>query len=83
MTLLVVGFWICAVGLVYIYLGYPAIIGFLSKIRPRPIQGGTNGLTVSVIISVYNEAARLPAKLRNVLELDERIPRAVPTNKGI
>ncbi len=75
MTFLAVGFWLCAFGLFYIYIGYPVLIHVLARLFSRPVRKGSHGYSVTVIMSVYNEAPRLAEKLRNVLSLEgsERI----------
>ncbi len=64
-------FWIAATGLVYIYAGYPLVMLLLSRRFPLQRQKRFIPRTVSVVISVHNEAARLPEKLANLLALEQ------------
>lgn len=68
-TLWQILFWVCAVGLTYIYVGYPAVIWALSRRGRKTAVKEQTPLTVSVVIVTCNEAARLPAKLENILSL--------------
>jgi len=70
MSLLAILFWFCVTGLFYIYAGYPMLIGFLARYFPKPVRRSTNQLSASIVISAYNEAPRLAAKLQNVLSLE-------------
>jgi cellulose synthase/poly-beta-1,6-N-acetylglucosamine synthase-like glycosyltransferase len=63
-------FWIAVALVVYTYLGYPGAIALLGRLRPRPVQRGSGRPPVTLLIVAHNEAARLPAKLENCLELD-------------
>ncbi len=66
-------FWIGVAVVLYAYLGYPLLICALARLR-APVrgrlldEGELPGVTV--VIAAHNEAARLPAKLRNVFDLD-------------
>jgi poly-beta-1,6-N-acetyl-D-glucosamine synthase len=63
-------FWVVVFLLAYLHLGYPALIGIwaaLPRARPRHAAGE---LTVSVLIIAHNEAARIGARIENVLALD-------------
>ncbi len=65
-------FW-SAVGVVaYTYAGYPLLIAGMARLHPaarREPDATEQTPRVSVVMSAYNEAARLPAKLRNLREL--------------
>lgn len=65
-------FWICAVLVVYPYAIYPAVLLTLNRLRGRAAPAGSPAHvpTVSVILPVHNEAVRVVAKIRNLLELD-------------
>lgn len=54
---------------VYIYLGYPALIFLVSRLRPRPFRRGGEP-TVTVLIPVYNEEGVIADKIANTLALD-------------
>src|SRR5713226_5289755 len=59
-------FWICVALLAYVYLGYPVLVGILAKLFPQPgaFSDGDDPL-VSLIISAYNEAPVIAAKIEN------------------
>jgi len=57
--------------LAYIYLGYPLLLALLARLFPRPHLSDDGFLpTVTLIISAYNEAGVIRAKLENSLSLD-------------
>jgi cellulose synthase/poly-beta-1,6-N-acetylglucosamine synthase-like glycosyltransferase len=70
-------FWLSALLIVYVYVGYPVVLAVWARAvgnpsaaaapasRSQPILPG-----VSIIIAARNEAARLPARLDNLLSLD-------------
>src|SRR5690554_7824202 len=56
---------------VYVYAGYPAMLWFFTRGYPaRTHRLGDITPTVSLIISCYNEAPVIRAKLDNTLALD-------------
>lgn len=63
-------FWLSAIGLSYIYVGYPVLIWALSR-RSATLAKQRTRRTVSVVIVAYNEAARIRRKLDNILALDD------------
>ena len=66
-------FWTSALGLFYVYLGYPLILWALVQLKKRigsvPSGAKTSGQSprCSVVISSYNDAALLKAKIDSVL----------------
>jgi cellulose synthase/poly-beta-1,6-N-acetylglucosamine synthase-like glycosyltransferase len=62
-------FWVSAVLLVYTYAGYPALVFAWATLRPRPSCGQQVEPTVSIVLIAYNEAERIDARLRNLLDL--------------
>lgn len=57
--------------LVYIYLGYPVLLGFLACIFPQKHRkDDSHEPSVTLIISAYNEEKVMEAKLENSLGLD-------------
>jgi poly-beta-1,6-N-acetyl-D-glucosamine synthase len=69
-------FWLSALLIAYFYVGYPALLALWARLaghgsagtpvsQPEPILPG-----VSIIVAARNEAARLPARLDNLLSLD-------------
>lgn len=66
-------FWVCAIAVVYPYLGYPAILWLLARSKrafPEHADGDDALPHVSLMISAYNEEDVLDAKLRNARALD-------------
>jgi biofilm PGA synthesis N-glycosyltransferase PgaC len=67
-------FWLSALTVVYVYAGYPALLVVWARLRPRrepPTADPAAALpTVSIVIAARNEAARLPARIDNLLALD-------------
>lgn len=60
-------FWISAVGLAYIYLGYPVLVWTLARVRPKPRVRDDGQRRVSVVMAAYNEQRRLPEKIASLL----------------
>jgi cellulose synthase/poly-beta-1,6-N-acetylglucosamine synthase-like glycosyltransferase len=64
-------FWIAVTGVIYPYAGYPLVLVMLRRLRGRPLSPSpSDSPTVSLIIPVHNEAARLERKIVNTLALD-------------
>jgi poly-beta-1,6-N-acetyl-D-glucosamine synthase len=66
-------FWISAAIIAYVYVGYPALLRVWARLAGarvdrRPGSRSTPG--VSIVIAARNEAARLPARIDNLLALD-------------
>jgi poly-beta-1,6-N-acetyl-D-glucosamine synthase len=64
-------FWSAAALLVYAYAGYPLLVTLVAAGAPRRIAG-TQDVTpsVTIVVTVYNEAARIESRLDNLLALD-------------
>ena len=66
-------FWLSVCGVIYPYLGYPALLWLLGLVAGAPRKPDANVAaeppTVSMIIPVHNEAARLEAKMANTRAL--------------
>jgi cellulose synthase/poly-beta-1,6-N-acetylglucosamine synthase-like glycosyltransferase len=70
-------FWVSVLFVAYTYVGYPILLFLWSSFVRRPVRkrtlvDGRPWPTVSVIIAAHNEAARLPGRIRNLL--DQRYP---------
>jgi poly-beta-1,6-N-acetyl-D-glucosamine synthase len=68
-------FWTSAFVIVYCYLGYPLLLVAWARLAARPprkapIDGTRDWPSISIILAAHNEAARLPARLNNLLELN-------------
>ena len=70
MTLAMFLFWFSIALLFYTYIGFTLLLAVRSLIRPRPVRAADITPPVSMIISVYNEADGIEAKLNNILALD-------------
>lgn len=74
----IIAFWISGIVLFYVYLGYPILILFLSKLLPKPyvkfsdeeLQNTSLLPSISIFIPAYNEEPVIEKKIRNTLELD-------------
>ncbi len=64
-------FWLGAAGVLYPYVGYPLLLWAWARVRPRPDGSGLGGElpSVSMIVPVHNEAARLERKIENTERL--------------
>src|ERR1051326_3560177 len=77
-------FWGCIIAVAYNYAGYPILLFFLSTLSQakadlryllrrtnrRCAASGNYVPTVAVLVSAYNEAAVIHAKVENTRELD-------------
>jgi len=67
-------FWLSALSIAYVYVGYPALVAAWSRLRARkPLTTGAEVRAfpaISIVIAARNEAARLRARLENLLSLD-------------
>jgi len=74
-------FWISALIVAYVYVGYPCLLAVWARIadrRPRRVPFEDGGWpSVAIIIAARNEAARLPSRIANLLEQDYPGPREI------
>jgi len=68
-------FWLSALTIGYVYVGYPALLVVWAKVktrRPQPQSAIRNPErpAVSIVIAARNEARHLPARIDNLLALD-------------
>ena len=63
-------FWTCALALIYLYAGYPALIRLWAALRSRPARSDGHEPEVSLLIAARNEAPRMADRIRNLLSLD-------------
>ena len=63
-------FWICCALLVYSYFLYPLLVGILAKRFGTPVVGDNVLRRVTVIVTAYNEANCIRAKLDNLAGLE-------------
>jgi len=69
MTVLII-FWVSAVVIAYAYLGYPAVMYVLSRVRPRPWKKAETLPGISIIMAVHNGAALIGDQVQHLLSLD-------------
>ncbi|MCP1677161.1 glycosyltransferase involved in cell wall biosynthesis [Natronocella acetinitrilica] len=63
-------FWVCAITVAYVYVGYPLLAAFIA-LRPKPVNKRTDHQPrVSILIPAHNEAEVIEATLRNKLALN-------------
>jgi cellulose synthase/poly-beta-1,6-N-acetylglucosamine synthase-like glycosyltransferase len=69
---MIVLFWISAVIVGYVYVGYPCLVAFWARVvdrRPRRAAFAEGQWpAISIVVAARDEAARLPARVRNLLE---------------
>lgn len=84
MNLVIWLFWLSAAAILYIYVGYSLLINLLAKLAEKPVKKAPNDLSVTIIMSVYNEAPRLAEKIRNIqaLEGESRITQILIGSDG-
>src|SRR5262245_29922608 len=84
-------FWLCAALVVYVYVGYPALLfawaGVRARGRRRRSQPDRESVShdtrpngwpsIAIVIAARNEANRLPARLNNLLGLEYPGPRQI------
>jgi cellulose synthase/poly-beta-1,6-N-acetylglucosamine synthase-like glycosyltransferase len=64
------GFWLAAGALVYVYAGFPALVGAVGWARRRTVHKKPITPSVSLIIAAYNEEESIGRRLENALALD-------------
>ena len=65
-------FWTSAMVIAYVYAGYPALLAAWARLAPRPVRKGFapgSWPSLSIVLAARNEAARLPARIANLLDL--------------
>ncbi|MFL5941917.1 MAG: glycosyltransferase family 2 protein [Gaiellaceae bacterium] len=71
MIVAVVLFWGSLAALAWTHAVYPAAVGLLSRVRPRPVAADPDYLpSVAVVVTAYNEEASIERRLANLRELD-------------
>jgi cellulose synthase/poly-beta-1,6-N-acetylglucosamine synthase-like glycosyltransferase len=63
-------FWLSILGILYTWLGYPAIIWVLARLRPRPWAANAISPSISIVLPVHNGAPLLERKVEALLSLD-------------
>ncbi len=63
-------FWLSLISILYAYVGYPALMWTLARLRPRAWKIAPVTPTVSIVLAVHNGIALLPRKIQQLLSLD-------------
>ena len=63
-------FWGCLGALAWTHAGYPAAMGVLARLRPRPVRREDATPSVALIVSAHDEEDVIGRRLENLLELD-------------
>ncbi len=63
-------FWTACVTLVYVYILFPVIVRLLARRFGTVVSEADRPLSVSIIVTAYNEEKGILAKLENLLALD-------------
>ncbi len=67
---MIIIFWLSLIGIFYTYIGYPALVWVLARLRPRPWIVSPIVPSVSIVLPVHNGAAILQRKIDHLLRLD-------------
>jgi len=63
--------WLAAIGIiVWVYVGYPAVLGVVAWLRRRPVARAAVTPTVTIVICAYNEERDIRRKLEECLAAD-------------
>lgn len=63
-------FWVCALLLAHVFVGYPLWMWLQARLAPQPIRKQAATPTVTVVIAVHDGATQVMAKLANLDALD-------------
>jgi cellulose synthase/poly-beta-1,6-N-acetylglucosamine synthase-like glycosyltransferase len=63
-------FWVCVLLIGYVYVGYPAILTVLARLRRKTPEYPAITPQVSILIAAYNEQNVIASKLENTLSLE-------------
>ncbi len=63
-------FWGSVGALAWTHAGYPAAMGALARLRPRPVRKNEVTPSVALVVSAHNEEAVISRRLENLVELD-------------
>jgi hypothetical protein len=63
-------FWGAVAVILWVYVGYPIVLGLVAMLRRRPVRKAAVEPTVSMVICAYNEARHIRRKLDEVLALE-------------
>ena len=68
-------FWTSVGVAVYVYVGYPLLLAAWARVATRPVRRRAEDSSgpwpgVTIVLAAHNEAGRLPARIRNLLQQD-------------
>ena len=63
-------FWVSLGALAWTHAGYPAAMGVLARIRPRPVRKAEIAPSVALVVSAHDEEDVIARRVENLLELD-------------
>ena len=63
-------FWGSLAALGWTHAGYPAAMGVLARVRPRPVRKREQTPSVALVVSAHNEEAVIRRRIENALALD-------------
>lgn len=63
-------FWSSLEALAWTHAGYPAAMGVLARLRPRPVRKARITPSVSLVVSAHNEESLIRRRIENLLALD-------------
>jgi len=63
-------FWGALGALAWTHAGYPAAVGVLARVRPRPVARRDVTPSVAVVVSAHDEEDVIGRRIENLLELD-------------
>ena len=63
-------FWIALATIVYVYVGYPAVLAAWARLAPKPVRRDAVTPPISIVLAVRNEARALRARIDNLLAVD-------------
>ena len=63
-------FWVSALTVVYVYLGYPTLLAILRTVAHRPVRAADHEPRVCLFIAANDEERVIGSKIQNALSLD-------------
>lgn len=63
-------FWISVAAIIYTYVGYPAIVWIVARLRNHMVLKAEIAPRVSILIACHNEQDNIERRIRNLLECD-------------
>ena len=60
-------FWAAVITIVWVYVGYPAVLVLVGRVRPSPRARAPLEVPVSVVVAAHNEDAIIASKVENLL----------------